>query len=85
MHYVLLLSVCVALTLSFSFNGYARDLDELAFEAEDFDNIQPPMQVVEDDEASGGAYIKSPNGRAGWAEYEIEIPDDAVINYSRLI
>jgi len=24
-----------------------------------------------------GKYIKSPQGRAGWAEYEIEIPDDA--------
>jgi hypothetical protein len=64
-------------TLCLSLSGYASDLDEFAFEAEDFDNIQPPMQIVEDDEASDGAYIKSPKGREGWAEYEIEIPDDA--------
>lgn len=58
------------------FNSYAIKDDELAFEAEDFDKIEAPMVVVKDDEASGGSYIKSPNGRAGWAEYEIEIPDD---------
>ena len=56
-------------------NTYA--LDELAFEAEDFDVIQPPMVIVEDKEVSGGAYIMSPSGRAGWAECEIEIPEEA--------
>ncbi len=35
------------------------------------------MQVGEDEDASGGKYIQSPSGRAGWAEYDIEIPDDA--------
>jgi len=35
-----------------SFNGYAAKQDELAFEAEDFDKVQPPMQIVEDDDVS---------------------------------
>jgi hypothetical protein len=70
----LLLLVCVTFIVLLSFSGYAKD--ELAFEAEDFDNIQPPMQIVEDNDVSGGKYIKSPSGRAGWVEYEIEIPDD---------
>ena len=64
------------LVLLFSSSVHAALDDELAFEAEDFDEIGLPMQVVEDEDVSGGKYIKSPNGRAGWAEYEIEIPDD---------
>ncbi|HIE27549.1 TPA: hypothetical protein EYP66_09705 [Candidatus Poribacteria bacterium] len=51
--------------------------DEVAFEAEDADKIEAPMEIVKDAKVSGGKYIKSPTGRAGWAEYEIEIPDDA--------
>ena len=68
----MLISVLIFLV---PFNIYAIK-DELAFEAEDFDKIEHPMVVVKDDKVSGGAYIKSPTGRAGWAEYEIEIPDD---------
>ncbi len=75
MYRALLLPTCVLFIVFFSFNGYTKD-DELAFEAEDFDKIGPPMEVVEDNDVSGGGYIKSAQGRAGWAEYEIEIPDD---------
>jgi len=77
MYRALLLLACVIFVALASFSSYAKIDDELAFEAEDFDVIQPPMEVVEDDEVSGSAYIKSPQGRAGWVEYEIEIPDDA--------
>jgi hypothetical protein len=77
MYRLLLLPACVMFIALLSFNCYAKSEDELAFEAEDFDKIEAPMEVVEDDDVSGGKYIKSPNGRAGWAEYEIEIPDDA--------
>lgn len=76
MRCTLLLSVCVIFVLLLFANGYAKE-DELAFEAEDFDNIEPPMAVLEDGDASNGKYITSPQGRAGWAEYEIEIPDYA--------
>jgi hypothetical protein len=77
MRFTSLLSTCVVFIVLLSFSGYAKKVDDLAFEAEDFDEIGVPMVVVEDEDVSGGAYIKSPNGRAGWAEYEIEIPDDA--------
>ena len=77
MHRALLLLTCVTFIVLSAFNGYAKKIDDLAFEAEDFDKIQPPMQIVEDKDVSGGKYIKSTQGRAGWVEYEIEIPDDA--------
>ena len=77
MRFTSLLSTCVVFIVLLSFSGYAKKVDDLAFEAEDFDIIGPPMAIVEDEDVSGGAYIKSPNGRAGWVEYEIEIPDDA--------
>jgi hypothetical protein len=73
MYRSLLLVTCLTLIALLSLSGYARCEDELAFEAEDADIISPPMVIVEDDDVSGGAYIKSPSGRAGWAEYEIEI------------
>jgi hypothetical protein len=76
MYRSLLLMFCALFIVVFSFSGYAKQDDELAFEAEDFDEIGLPMTVVEDEDVSGGEYIKSPNGRAGWAEYEIEIPED---------
>ena len=75
--YIISLVSCVVFIMVLPLSGYAAADDELAFEAEDFDAILPPMQVGEDEDASGGKYIKSPNGRAGWAEYDIEIPEDA--------
>jgi len=75
MYRTFLLLVCVTFMALFSFFSYAA-LDELAFEAEDADTISPPMVVVEDKDVSGGAYIKSPSGRAGWAEYEIEFHEE---------
>ncbi len=77
MHRALLLLTCMTLIVFLSFGSHVKAEDELAFEAEDFDTIGPPMQIVEDKDVSGGAYIKSPSGRAGWAEYEIDIPEFA--------
>lgn len=74
MHRGSLLLVCVTFVVFLSSISYAKD--DLAFEAEDFDKIELPMEVVDDNDVSGGQYIKSPRGRAGWTEYEIEIPDD---------
>ena len=74
MYRVILLLTCIMFIACASLHSYAKN-DELAFEAEDADKIEPPMVVVEDDEVSGGKYIKSPQGRAGWSEYEIEIPN----------
>jgi len=77
MYRVLLLSLtCLMSIVLFPFGSYAKIDDELAFEAEDFDEIGLPMEVVKDEDVSGGAYIKSAQGRAGWAEYEVEIPED---------
>jgi len=77
MHRALLLLTCMTLIVFLSFGSHVKADDELAFEAEDYDTIEAPMQIVEDKDASGGAYIKSPSGRAGWAEYEIGIPEFA--------
>lgn len=50
---------------------------EIAFEAEDVINIQPPMVIKEDKEASGGKYIVSPSeGVNGFVDYTIEIPEE---------
>jgi hypothetical protein len=75
MNRLLLILTCLMFAISICLNTYAVE-DELAFEAEDFDVIQAPMVIMEDKEVSGGAYIMSPSGRAGWAEYEIEIPEE---------
>jgi hypothetical protein len=77
MRRALLLLTCMMFIVLLLLNGYAKTVDDLAFEAEDFDEIGLPMAVVEDEDVSGGKYIKSPSGRAGWVEYEIDIPDDA--------
>ena len=76
MRYIVLLLSCIIFIGFISLNAIAIE-DDLAFEAEDFDTIQPPMKIMEDADVSGGAYIMSPQGRQGWIEYEIEIPDDA--------
>ncbi len=76
MRYIISLLSCVVFVVFVPLSGNAAE-DDLAFEAEDFDAAELPMQIVEDGDVSGGAYIKSTSGRAGWAEYEIEIPDDA--------
>ena len=75
MYRTLLSLTCVTFVALFSFASYTVADDELAFEAEDFDTLGPPMMIVEDKDVSGGAYIKSPSGRAGWSEYEVEIPE----------
>lgn len=68
----------LAIVVGFVWIGVALGaVDELAFEAESADIIEAPMEIVEDDDVPGRAYIRSPQGRAGWAEYEIEIPADA--------
>ena len=77
MRYVMSLLSCMVFIMVLPLSGYAAADDELAFEAEGFDEVLAPMQIGEDEDASGGKYIKSPAGRAGWAEYVIEIPDDA--------
>jgi len=77
MYRTLLLLIGVTFIALLSFVSYTAAEDELAFEAEDADTISPPMVVVEDNDVSGGAYIKSPSGRAGWSEYEVEIPEFA--------
>jgi len=76
MYRALLSLTCLMFMMLLPFGSYAKTDDELAFEAEDYDKIGAPMVVAEDEDASGGKYIKSPQGRAGWAEYEIEVPDD---------
>jgi hypothetical protein len=49
------------------------------FEAEDATEIHPPMEVVQDDAASGGKYIVSRGGKGkGWVRFDIDVPDDGV-------
>ncbi len=51
--------------------------EELAFEAEDVADIQAPMVIKEDEEASGGEYIVSPaEGVSAFVDYAIEIPEE---------
>lgn len=64
----------VAIMALITLNTAWAAVDEIAFEAEDADQIQPPMMIVEDKGASGGKAIVSNVGRQGWAIYEIEIP-----------
>jgi hypothetical protein len=45
------------------------------FEAEEATEINPPMEVVQDADASGGEYIVS-RGGAGWILFDIDIPED---------
>ncbi len=47
------------------------------FEAEEATEINPPMEVEQDADASGGKYIVS-RGREGWIRFDINIPDDGV-------
>jgi len=67
---------CALLTTSVVVLSANAIEDDLAFEAEHADAIEFPMAIAEDEDASGGEYILSPNGRAGWADYEVEIPAD---------
>ena len=45
------------------------------FEAEEATEINPPMEVVQDADVSGGEYIVS-RGGAGWIRFDIDIPED---------
>jgi hypothetical protein len=47
------------------------------FEAEEATEINPPMEVKQDADASGGKYIVS-RGPEGWIRFDIKIPDDGV-------
>lgn len=64
------------LTISISYS-YDR-----AIEAEMADTIEAPMEIAEDELASGGKFIWMPGEPAtggagpGWAEYIIDIPEE---------
>jgi hypothetical protein len=47
------------------------------FEAEEATEINPPMEVEQDADASGGKYVVSGDG-VGWIRFDINIPDDGV-------
>lgn len=63
--------ICVVFFSAMASFGRAT---EIAFEAEDATVIQPPFEIREDKEASGGEYIVSPSeGVNAFVEYAVEI------------
>jgi hypothetical protein len=47
------------------------------FEAEEATEINPPMEVVQNADASGGKYVVN-RGESGWIRFDINIPEDGV-------